>query len=683
MTQEPFRLGVDIGGTFTDLVLLGETSGRLEVLKVPSVPRDPAAAVLAGTQALLARTGVDAGSISLFIHGTTLAVNTLLQRSGDPVGLIVTRGFRDLLELRRLRLREAQNYFMEKPEALVPRHLVREVGERLLATGEQYRPLVPGEVEAAADELVRAGCRALAICFLHSYIDGAHEREAARLVHARHPDVYVSASHELWPQRREYERGLVTVINAHVGGRMREYFGRLRSGLQGLGSWRAPILSMRSNGGVMTARSAGELPVHTLFSGPAAGVMGAAWVARRAGWPHVITLDMGGTSADVSIVDGDPGYSTEASVGEFPVIMPSVDISSIGAGGGSIARVDAGGLLKVGPQSAGSDPGPACYGRGGLQPTVTDAYVTLGVLHPDRFLGGELRLDADQAQAALDGLGRDLQMDRYQAAWAVLEVATANMYAQLTPLLAKRGVDPAEYAFLPYGGAGPTHVFLLAREVGIPRVVVPPLPGALCALGCLVADLRADFVSTMNVESTHASPADVENAFRALETRAADWVAGEGLPVGAQTLVRSAEMRYKGQSFEINVPLPAGPITDLAPVLSAFHAAYEQIYGYVDLTAPLELVDLRLQVVGTVPRPPAPPAAETTARAIRAPALRRVYLDGGFVDAGVYQRAALRPGDGFAGPAVVEQYDTTVLVPSGYRVRVDGWGNLIGEADRS
>jgi N-methylhydantoinase A len=683
MTQELFRLGVDIGGTFTDLVLLGETSGRLEVLKVPSVPRDPAAAVLAGTQALLARTGVDAGAISLFIHGTTLAVNTLLQRSGDPVGLIVTRGFRDLLELRRLRLREAQNYFMEKPEALVPRHLVREVGERLLATGERYRPLVPAEVEAAADDLVRAGCRALAICFLHSYVDGSHEREAARLIHARHPDVYVSTSHELWPQRREYERGLVTVINAHVGGRMREYFGRLRSGLLGLGSWRAPILSMRSNGGVMTARSAGELPVHTLFSGPAAGVMGAAWVARRAGWPHVITLDMGGTSADVSIVDGDPSYSTEASVGEFPVIMPSVDISSIGAGGGSIARVDAGGLLKVGPQSAGSDPGPVCYGRGGVLPTVTDAYVTLGVLHPDRFLGGELRLDADQAQAALDGLGRDLQMDRYQAAWAVLEVATANMYAQLTPLLAKRGVDPAEHAFLPYGGAGPTHVFLLAREVGIPRVVVPPLPGALCALGCLVADLRADFVSTLNVESTHAAPADVEAAFRALGTRAADWVAGEGLPVGAQTLVRSAEMRYKGQSFEINVTLPAGPITHLAPVLSAFHAAYEQIYGYVDLTAPVELVDLRLQVVGTVPRPPAPPAAETTARSIHAPALRRVYLDGGFVDAGVYQRAALRPGDGFTGPAVVEQYDTTVLVPSGYRVRVDGWGNLIGEAERS
>ena len=310
----------------------------------------------------LARTGVEAGAVSLFIHGTTLAVNTLLQRTGDPVGLIVTRGFRDLLELRRLRLREAQNYFMEKPEALVPRHLVREVSERLLTSGRTYRPLVAAEVETAADELVRAGCRAIAVCFLHSYADGRHEREASGIIRARQPDVYVSTSHELWPQRREYERGLVTVVNAHVGARVREYFARLGSGLRGLGSWRAPILSMRSNGGVMTARSAGDLPVHTLFSGPAAGVMGAAWVARQAGWAHVITLDMGGTSADVSVVDGEPAYSTEASVGEFPVIMPSVDISSIGAGaarsrgwipGASQGGSPVGGIRIRGPHATG------------------------------------------------------------------------------------------------------------------------------------------------------------------------------------------------------------------------------------------------------------------------------------------------------------------------------------------
>ena len=536
-------------------------------------------------------------------------------------------------------------------------------------------------MEAAADDLVRAGCRALAICFLHSYVDGRHEREAARLIHARHPDVYVSTSHELWPQRREYERGLVTVINAHVGGRMREYFGRLRSGLLGLGSWRAPILSMRSNGGVMTARSAGELPVHTLFSGPAAGVMGAAWVARQAGWPHVITLDMGGTSADVSIVDGDPSYSTEASVGEFPVIMPSVDISSIGAGGGSIARVDAGGLLKVGPQSAGSDPGPACYGRGGVLPTVTDAYVTLGVLHPDRFLGGELRLDAEQAHAALDGLGRDLQMDRYQAAWAVLEVATANMYAQLTPLLAKRGVDPAEYAFLPYGGAGPTHVFLLAREVGIPRVVVPPLPGALCALGCLVADLRADFVSTLNVESTHAAPAD---RGRLPGPR------GAGGGVGG----RRGPARRRPDARAVGGDALQGPVVrdQRDPAGRPDHGPRA---GPVRLPRGVR-ADLRLRRSDGTPRaggPAAPgrgdraatagPAGGGEPRPADPPDTRRVYLDGGFVDAGVYQRAALRPGDGFTGPAVVEQYDTTVLVPSGYRVRMDGWGNLIGEAERS
>src|SRR5262245_21316455 len=673
------RLGCDIGGTFTDLVLLDEASGALRVLKVPSTPADPAAAVLTGTQAVLARAGVAPEVVALFVHGTTLAVNTLLQRSGDSVGLIVTRGFRDLLELRRLRLREAQNFYMDKPEALVPRHLVREVGERRLASGEAYRPLPAGEVEAAADELVRAGCRSVAICFLHAYADGGHEREAAARVRARHPGVYVTTSHELWPQRREYERALVTVVNAHVGGRMRTYFERLETGLRGFGRWRAPVLSMRSNGGVRTARSAGELPVHTLFSGPASGVIGAAWVAARAGWPRVITLDMGGTSADVSVVDGGPAYSTEAMVGEFPVIMPSIDISSIGAGGGSIARVDSAGLLKVGPASAGSDPGPACYGRGGTQPTVTDAYVTLGVLHPERFLGGDLPLDPDRAHAALEALGSRLGIDRHEAAWAVLEVATANMYAQLTPLLAKHGVDPREYAILPYGGAGPTHVFLLVREIGIPRVLVPSLPGALCALGCLVADLRADFVATVQRQSSELPAHELEQAFLELETRARDWIRREGLPVPEQRFLRSAEMRYTGQSFEVSVPLPAGRIVDLAPVLAAFHQAYDRIYGYVDRTAPVEVVDLRLQVVATVPRPaPSPPAA-VVARDVGAPAHRRVYFDGGFVDAGVYRRADLRPGDTFPGPAVVEQYDTTTLLPPGFRMRVDAWGNLIGE----
>ena len=675
-----YRLGCDIGGTFTDLVLLDEATGGLAVLKVPSTPADPAAAVLEGTRALLGRGGGTAADVVAFIHGTTLAVNTLLQRSGDRVGLIVTRGFRDVLELRRLRLKGAQNFFTDKPEALVPRFLVREITERLLVSGEEYRPLVPAEVERAADELVGAGCRALSVCFLHSYVDGSHERQAAAQIQARHPAVYVCTSHELWPQRREYERCLVTVMNAHVGGRMREYFGRLERGLRGLGDFRAPVLSMRSNGGVMTARSAGELPAHTLFSGPASGVIGAAWVAGQAGWPRVITLDMGGTTADVSIVDGGPVYSTEAMVGEFPVIMPSVDISSIGAGGGSIARVDAGGLLKVGPASAGSDPGPACYGRGGTEPTVTDAYVTLGVLHPERFLGGDLRLDPDRAHAALEALGGRLGIDRREAAWAVLEVATANMYAQFTPLLAKHGVDPREYAILPYGGAGPTHAFLLVREVGIPHVVVPALPGALCALGCLVTDLRADFVSTVQRESTGLLAHELEKAFGALETRAHDWVKREGLPVPTLEFRRSAEMRYKGQSFEVNVPLPGGPITELAPVLAAFHQAYAQMFGYVDPTAPAELVDLRLQVVGAVPRPTPPLPRAVVAREAAPPGHRRpispTARTTASTSASSSRRGTLqRAGGGRSTPA-----PRWCRPASGYGRR---YGNMIGEAARA
>ena len=584
------------------------------------------------------------GGHLLFIHGTTLAVNTLLQRSGDPVGLIVTREFRDLLELRRLRLREAARLFHGKAGG--PGAAASGTGGERAApgTGERYRPLVPAEVETAADELVQPGCRPSPSASSTAYVRGSHEREAARLIHdRRHPDAYVDLAPAVAPAR-EYERGLVTVINALVVADARV----LRAAALGTPGPRllaGPILSMRSNGGVMTARSAGELPVHTLFSGPAAGVMGAAWAARRAGLAHVITLDMGGTSADVSIVDGDPSYSTEASVGEFPVIMPSVDI----CGRSERAAARSRGWTRAASSRWGRSRRGPIRGRSAMgEAAPADRHGRLR--HARRAAPGPLPGRRAPARRR-SGAGRS-RRSRPRSPDGPLPGGVGGprgghrehvRAAHAPSRQARRGPGRVR---LPYGGAGPTHVFLLAREVGIPRVVVPPLPGALCALGCLVADLRADFVSTLNVESTHAAPADVEAAFRALGTRAADWVAGEGLPVGAQTLVRSAEMRYKGQSFEINVTLPAGPITDLAPVLSAFHAA----------TSRLRL--RRSDGTGRTGGPAAPGPwgpchgrpprrrRKTTARSIHAPALRRVYLDGGFVDAGVYQRAALRPGDG-------------------------------------
>ncbi len=674
--MRPFRLGVDIGGTFTDVVLIDERTGRVTLLKVPSDPRNPALAVRRGVQEIMTASGVDPAQVAAFIHGTTLAVNTVIERSGARVGLIVTRGYRDLLELGRLRLKDPQNFYADRVKPLVPRRLVHEVDERMLADGSVYMPLDQAGVEVAARELASEGCTAIAICFLHSYANGIHEQAAKRVVEATCPGLYVSTSHEVWPQRREYERCLVTVINAHVGGRMSDYFGQLEEELRALGLT-APLLSTKSNGGMMTARSAAGNPVETLFSGPASGVIGASYLARLIGDERVITLDMGGTSADVSVFAGGYTFSTEATAGDFPIILPAIDISSIGAGGGSIAWTDAMGVLKVGPRSAGALPGPACYGQGGVEPTVTDAYVTLGYIDPQRFLGGTMNVRRDLAVEAIGRLGQQLGQAPEQAAWSVLEVATANMYAQFTPLMARYGVDPRDFTIMAYGGAGPTHVFLLAREVGIRRVFVPSLPGGLCALGCLVADLRADFIRTWARELDEAETSELSAALEALEARARAWIEGERVPVRTVRYDRTAEMRYKGQSFEISVPLPDAHA--LGEILQRFHERYQAIYGYADPQAPVEVVDLRVQVVGETSKPQLEAKLPENGAARRG--ARTVFFEGRYIDAAVYDRHRLAVGDTFAGPAIVEQYDTTTLVPPGFRVHVDGYGNLIGEAE--
>jgi N-methylhydantoinase A len=392
---------------------------------------------------------------------------------------------------------------------------------------------------------------------------------------------------------------------------------------------------------------------------------------------RVITLDMGGTSADVSVYADGYQYSTEATAGDFPILLPAIDISSIGAGGGSIAWTDVMGVLKVGPRSAGAVPGPACYGLGGTEPAVTDAYVTLGYVDPARFLGGTMNIQRDLAVKAVGRLGNTLDMNPEQTAWSILEVATANMYAQFTPLMARYGVDPRDYALMAFGGAGPTHVFLLAREVGIRRVIIPALPGGMCALGCLVADLRADFVRTWGKEANESGGVDFQATLEELERRARAWIESERVPVDAVRYEASAEMRYKGQSFEISVPIRG--VYTLPEVLARFHDRYRAIYGYADEHAPVEVVDLRVQIVGETPKPRLRAAAPETGSAQRG--TRSVFYEGRRVDAGVYDRTRLQPGDELLGAAIVEQYDTTTFVPPGFRLRVDQSGNLVGEAE--
>lgn len=685
MTQK-YRLGIDIGGTFTDVMLTGRSGEVAAALKTPSVPSAPEQAIFNALRQLKDN-GIDIGAIELFVHGTTLGVNTLIERNGAKTGLLVTGGFRDVLEIRRLRLENTTDLYGDKALPLIPRHLVKEIDERCLADGRIYRPLRPEELRRAVAELLEEGVTAIAVSFLHAYHNPEHERQAAELIRREFPGVFVSASSEVWPQQREYERTLATVMNAYVGSRMSEYFQRLEAGAseQGL---RAQVLSTMSNGGIMTARRAAQEPVKTLLSGPASGVIGATHVARLAGIDKVITFDMGGTSVDVAVIDGEPAYSSENQVGDFPVIIPAVDVTAIGAGGGSVAWVDAAGVLKVGPRSAGADPGPACYGRGGQEATTTDAYVHLGIIHPERFLGGAMPLDERLAAAVLTRLGERIGLDSRAAAQAIIDVATANMYAQFTPLMARKGIDPRDFTLLAYGGAGPTHAFLLAREVGIRRVLVPPSPGTLCATGCVVADLRNDFVRTVYKTEQQLQPGEIGATLQGLKEQGGRWLSEEssrGIALETSYVLFSADMRYEGQAFDIEVSLPAEEAEAEAEAIRRFHQRYHDIFGISQPGDPVMFVNLRASVVGVTRKAGAirPPERAADRSAPGTPDKRQLFFDGRSWTASVLKRSELpeESAPALSGPVIVEEYDTTVFVPPGYRVRRDKLGNMIGEAE--
>lgn len=675
-----YRLGVDIGGTFTDVLLFDENNGALTALKVPSNRQDPEDAVIAGLTTLRDRHGASPAHISHFSHGTTLGVNTLLERDGASVGLLVTEGFRDLLELRRLRLPQANNLYAPRPQALAPRRHVAEIRERLAHDGSVIVPIKREDVLEQASKLIDNGVTNIAICFLHAYRHDAHEQQAKIWINEAFPDAYVIGSAELWPQQREYERGLISVINGYIGARMRRYFSTLERKTAELGL-STRIFSTKSNGGVMGLRAAGDRPVETLLSGPASGVIGAAFIGRLIGDDKLLTLDMGGTSVDMSVIDGEVPYSNENTVGEFPVLLPAVDVSAIGAGGGSVAWLDTEGVLKVGPRSAGARPGPACYSRGGTEPTVTDAYAVLGIMSPDGILGGEMKLDLDKARAALAPLGEKLGRTIEQTADAILQVATANIYAETVPQLARRGVDGREFSLLCYGAAGPTHSFMLARELHLRRVVVPPMPGLLCALGCLVADLRADFVRSLWLDSHHLSDDRLNDTFDQLLADARIWLDSQAVEVSETRILRSADICYRGQSFELNVLFPEGPLSR-EHIETLFHDRYEQVYGYADRTSPVRILEARLQIIGQTPKPDFSSIRPFSSTKAAEASERRFYENGREGIARVYQRASLQPGFSFEGPAIVEQYDTTIYIPDGFRATIDPWFNLIGEREQ-
>jgi N-methylhydantoinase A len=687
-----YRLGVDVGGTHTDLVLLDTASGRVMVEKVSSTPKNPALGVLDGVARFVTK-GVDPGTIEFFAHGTTITTNALLELRGAKVGLLITKGFRAVQEVQnQARDGNLFDYFYAKPQPIAPQSLTREIPERSDYAGNVLLPLDRGAVRAAACELKAAGVESIAVSYLFSFMNPAHEAETRTLIHEEFPGVHVSLSSEVLPRIREWARLSTTLLNAYLEPVMVHYIGHLNRGLDQAGVRTQQRFLMQSNGGVMpfSAAIAGGRTVHTLFSGPAAGAQASAYLAAYDARAGLVTLDMGGTSADIAFIEGGvPLETTESVIARRQIDVPALDMTSISAGGGSIAWIDGGGFLNVGPQSAGADPGPACYGRGGSEPTVTDADVVCGYLNPDYFLGGAQRLDAAASRAALKiHIADPLRMDPLDAAAGIQRIVDMRMADEVRVFAAKRGVDLSAFTLLPFGGAGAVHAAAVAQELGMGRILVPARPGAFSALGLLCTDVVHDYIRSELRPLADVTADHAEEIFAQLEAKARTELLAEGMDAAAARFARELDLRYTGQGYELRTPLD-GLFSDrltpatLAAVRERFDARHAQIHGHAAKERPAEVVSYRVRVRVTVPKyePRAePPLASPASSEIARKGNRRMHFGAtSSVEAALYERDRLDIGMTIAGPAIVEQFDATTVIPAGWHGRVDGYRNLILE----
>lgn len=685
-----FRLGVDVGGTFTDLVLLHDETGTIWRAKVPSTPANPALGVLTGVQRICEQAQLNPGDLQFFMHGTTVATNALLEAKGARVGLITTQGFKQVLHLARSQTPGplAGWIIMIKPEPPAALEDTIEVRERISARGEIIEPLDLEGAQQAVATLIASGVEALTVSFINAYANPVHEQQIKALVQARYPGFPVTISSEILPEFREYERTLTACMNSYVRPKVETYLGTLRDALATLG-FRGAVNILRSDAGLMSADFAAANPVYGILSGPAGGVAGALYIARRAGYGNILTFDMGGTSTDVSLCqDGTPTIVRQTEVpyglglpGEvIPIKVPSINVRSIGAGGGSIAQVNpVTGALRVGPQSAGANPGPACYGLGGTAPTVTDANVIVGHL-PPRLIGGEMLLDVDAAKAAIEPIARELGLDLYQAAQGILDIVNENMAGALRVVSVQRGYDPREFALVAFGGAGPMHANAVAAIMGSFPVVVPPAPGLLCALGDVVADFRNEFARTFIRTVDRVELAELLDGLRELATEAERWFVREGIPPVERSITYNVDMRYYRQGYEIPIPIDLDELASAGPsvLIHRFHHVHQQLYGFMMPDAPCEIVNLRAVGVGVVPKPHLSEFAEAGPDA--SPAVideHDVYFRGGWLPTKVYDRLKLTPGNRLMGPAIVVEFDSTTVVLPGYAARVDRFGNLL------
>ena len=681
------RLGIDVGGTFTDLLLLDEDNGEIRLLKTPSTPADQSIGIIDGTTALLDRADVRPGDIRTVLHGTTVSTNIVLEEKGAKVGLLVTENFEQVLHLARSQTPGplAGWMIMKKPDPLADLEHTKGVPERVDARGRILQPLDEARAREAIRELLDAGVESITVSLMHSYANDAHERRLKALVLETGADVPISLSSEILPEFREYERTLVTVMNAYVRPSMRRYLQSLDDKLRAV-DLNATVHIVRSDGGLMSIARASDSPAHTMLSGPAGGVSGAAFVAGLAGHRNALGFDMGGTSTDVSLVrDGVPTISRQTALGYYPIKVPSVEVHSVGAGGGSIAHVPMTGALRVGPQSAGAVPGPACYGNGGIEPTVTDANVVLGRLPPS-LLGGEMALDTDASSAAVGKIARALNLDVNQAAQGILDIVNENMFGALRLVTVQKGLDPRDFALVAFGGAGPLHGNALGMLAGCFPVIVPPTPGVLSALGFLCSDAKNEFARTYIRTIDEADPADVCAVLEALGEQARTWLREEGVSEAEQMVRFEADVRYLRQGYEFSLDVTPNPLANggREALHERFGARHEQLYGF-RLDHPVELVNLRAVGAASVTQVSFPRFERSDPNPRDAVADEtRVYFGRDFAPALVYDRARLRSGHIVPGPAIITQPDTTTVIHPEHVGEVDEYLNvLIGPANKT
>ena len=691
----PHRLGVDIGGTFTDAMLIDEDSGSVSIMKVQTTPSDPETGFLSVTARILAAAGVPASEVRYVVHGTTVATNAIIEGKMAPTGFVTTEGFSDMLEIQRQIRPSLYDLQFQKPVPLVPRRLSFGVRERLDATGAVIIPLDETHIAAIGAQLRDAGVEAVAVCLLHSYAHPDHEKRVGEVLGDLLPDIPISLSAELVPEFREYARASTTVINASIMPIVASYLERIEARLRAEGV-QGELLVMQSGGGVYPFEAAAEKPVFMVESGPAAGVIAAAHIGDAIGFEDVISFDMGGTTAKAGLVqNGTPRVTKEFQVGAearvgsgiargqgYPILTPVIDLVEVGAGGGSIAWLDSGGALRVGPQSAGAVPGPACYGQGGDAPTVTDANLVLGRLNPDYFLGGEISLDIGLATRAIEErCARPLDLTLDEAAYGILEIANHAMVNALRIVSVQRGYDPRDFALVAFGGAGPLHACWLADELGVETAVIPTSPGITSAMGLLVSDFRHEYTSTVISRLDDVDREDVGTRLAGLKSTGRETLLREGISEADIRLEPEVDLRYVGQSFELGIAFDESVLGPrwAERLANRFHDEHDRVYGFSDSSEPVEMVNLRVVAVGEIQKPGlmAGRTAGTLSTAVKS--TRRVFFaeSGGSTETTIYDRYALPADTSIDGPAVVEEIDSTTVVHPGWTAEVDLYGNLL------